>query len=48
MESKKAEYKEEPLFQINKDIEAKLKKNYKKTLETIFSNVSKKIIKFAK
>lgn len=48
MENKKSEYKEEPLFQINKDIEAKLKKNYKKTLEVIFSSISKKIINFAK
>lgn len=45
---KKSEYKEEPMFQINKDIENVFKKNYQKTLENIFSNVSKKIINFAK
>lgn len=48
MKNKKAEYKEEPMFKINKDIENVFKKNYQKTLEAIFSNVSKKIIKFAK
>lgn len=44
---KKAEYKEEPMFKINKDIEKVFKKNYQESLKIIFSDVSKKIVNLA-